>query len=71
MGVDQSDESPHEEEAKAGALVVKEMGRRKPLLANNQIYWACLCIREVGRTLVPFVLDVKRIVKRIVRRVMS
>ena len=29
MGVDQSDESPHEEAAKAGTLVVKEMGRLK------------------------------------------
>jgi hypothetical protein len=29
MGVDQSDKSPHEEAAKVGALVVKEMGRKE------------------------------------------
>jgi hypothetical protein len=60
MGVDQSDESPHKEAAKAGALVVKEKGRTKTLLANNQLTGLVYVVGRFGGTLVPFVLLVKR-----------
>lgn len=46
-----------------GALVVKEMGRWKSPARKHSINWAYVCSREVGGTLVPFVLLVKRIIR--------
>ena len=42
---------------------MKERAGKKPLLEGNQLTGLYLCSREVGGTLVPFLLDVKRIIR--------
>ena len=44
LGGDQSDESPHKEAAKAGALVVKEKVRVDNPARKNSIRWAYLLV---------------------------
>jgi len=46
LGGDQSDESPHKEAAKAGALVVKEKDRIDNPVRKIQFNWAYLLGRE-------------------------